>query len=128
MKFHCSDGSNSLVRVTQKSPFLNHADRSVQFKERIPFRGKFHLLINNATEPQFPQLCGTGDAALQADLRQDDESTCPGAAEKGGVVQCVRTEQDDQSRHAGVSKNLKETENTGRFCPASNYSTTPVFI
>lgn len=44
---------------------------------------------------QFPQLCRTGDAALQAHLRQYDEIPCTCVAENGGVGQCVRTEQDD---------------------------------
>src|ERR1700688_2774933 len=78
--------------------------RSLQSKAASP---------GSASRLQPAQLCRACDAALQAHFRQHHEGARAAAAENRGMDQCVRTEQNDQSRYAGVRESLKSSEHRG---------------
>lgn len=63
--------------------------------------------------------------ATREGVRQRDESTRADATKIGGVVQCVRTEQDHKPWHAGVGKNLKDAESMRNFCEISTTISAP---
>jgi transposase len=76
--------------------------------------GRAHrVATQNGLQPA--QSCRVGDATLQAHFRQPHASACPATAKTRGKDQCVCSQRNDQSGHAGLRENLKMAKNGDAF-------------
>src|SRR6202521_5187949 len=97
----------------------------LRYAARPPYRGHCkarppRLAEDHGLQPA--QLCRACDATLQAHFRQHHEGASAAAAENRGMDQCVRTEQNDQSRYAGVRESLKSSEHRGALLKFSLFN------